>query len=83
MTDLIKISFAARALEVTPKTIYNWINDGSLSMPVDGYVSRTEVFLVYKEKIAKRQETSKWMLLNRVTRDKNGRFVELPPDPAG
>ncbi len=88
---LVKIAFAARALEVTPKTIYNWIEQGLLEMPEKGYVDKNEVYKVYEEQIAKRSELSKRLALNGIGRDRRGRFIplggtrftmpELPKDP--
>lgn len=88
---LVKISFAARALEVTPKTIYNWIEQGLLEMPEKGFVDKEAVYKVYEEQIAKRSELSRKLALNGIGRDERGRFItlgrpklwraELPKDP--
>jgi predicted site-specific integrase-resolvase len=74
---LVKIAFAARALEVTPKTIYNWIEQGLLEMPEKGYVDKNEVYKVYEEQIAKRSELSKRLAINGIGRDRQGRFIPL------
>ena len=66
---LIKIELAAKWLEVSPKTIHNWIEDGLLEMPEKGKVRRADVERVHSEKIMKRSS---------IDRDKNGRFVIFP-----
>ena len=91
MNNLVKVAFAAKSLEVTPKTIYNWIEKGLLTMPESGYVDRDEVYKVYEEQILKRSDLSKRLALHGIGRDQRGRFIslgkprlwnpELPKDP--
>lgn len=77
---LIKIELAAKWLEVTPKTIYNWIEEGALEMPEKGMVRRGDVSKVHEQKILKRSDRAKLFSLG-FTRDDKGRFLKLPKDP--
>lgn len=64
----IKISLAAKYLEVTPKTIYNWIEDGTLKKTRPGYVLKSDL---EKAKIIKSEErvnTSRRIALSQVKR---------------
>jgi hypothetical protein len=79
-SNLIKIALAAKWLEVTPKTIYNWIEDGLLSMPEKGKVRRDEVELVHKQQIMARSNAARMVALG-IGRDSMGRFIDLPKDP--
>jgi predicted site-specific integrase-resolvase len=77
---LIKIELAAKWLEVSPKTIYNWIEEGLLEMPEKGKVRRGEVYGVHQQQIMKRSSISKMLSLG-IGRDEKGRFINLPKDP--
>jgi len=77
--SLIKIELAAKWLEVTPKTIYNWIEEGALEMPEKGMVRRGDVEKVHKDKILKRSDRAR-LLAFGIIRDKNGRFIKLEKD---
>jgi transposase len=77
---LIKIELAAKWLEITPKTIYNWIEEGLLEMPEKGKVRRGDVSKVHEQKILKRSDRGKLLSLG-ITRDRQGRFIKLPKDP--
>lgn len=80
LNGLVKIELAAKWLEVTPKTIYNWIEEGILDMPEKGKVRRNEVQDVHKMKIMSRSSSSRLKALG-IGRDEKGRFVNLPKDP--
>ena len=80
LNSLIKISLAAKWLEVTQKTIYNWIEDGLLEMPEKGKVRRGDVETVHKKQIMLRSNISKMKALG-IGRDEKGRFIYLPKDP--
>jgi hypothetical protein len=80
LNSLIKISLAAKWLEVTQKTIYNWIEDGLLEMPEKGKVRRGDVETVHKKQIMLRSSISKMKALG-IGRDEKGRFIDLPKDP--
>jgi len=80
MSKPIKISLAAKWLEVTPKTIYNWIEAGLLSMPEKGKVRRDEVEKVHKQVIMARANNARMIALG-IGRDEVGRFINLPKDP--
>lgn len=77
---LIKISLAAKWLDVSEKTIYNWIEADLLSMPEKGKVRRGEVEKVHKEQVMKRSTISRMNSLG-IGRDEKGRFIDLPKDP--
>lgn len=76
---LIKIEIAAKWLEVTPKTIYNWIEDGLLEMPEKGKVRRADVERVHKQQIMVRSANAKLRALG-IGRDEKGRFIDLRKD---
>lgn len=80
MNHLIKIELAAKWLEVTPKTIYNWIEDGLLSMPEKGKVRRDEVEQVHNQQVMARSNAARMRALG-IGRDAIGRFIDLPKDP--
>jgi len=80
LNSLIKISLAAKWLEVTQKTIYNWIEIGLLEMPEKGKVRRGDVETVHKKQIMLRSNISKMKALG-IGRDEKGRFIDLPKDP--
>ena len=63
---LIKIEIAAKWLEVTPKTIYNWIEDGLLEMPEKGKVRRADVERVHKQQIMVRLANAKIRALGSI-----------------
>ena len=54
---MIKIPLAAKALDVSCKTLYNWIEDGTLKLAHPGYVHMSEV---RRARIKKMNEKSEW-----------------------
>lgn len=76
MDHPIKITVAADEIGVSHKTVYNWIEDGSLPLASRGYVYLAEVKRVKEQKQENRtrlsRENTKWLL-----RDGNGRFKLL------
>lgn len=80
MSKPIKISLAAKWLDVSQKTIYNWIENGLLEMPEKGKVRRGDVEIVHKKQIMLRSTIAKMKVLG-VGRDSMGRFIDLPKDP--
>lgn len=76
---LIKIDLAAKWLEVTPKTIYNWIESGLLEMPEKGKVRRADVERVHQQQVMLRSANSRMKALG-IGRDEKGRFIYLPKD---
>ena len=84
INGLVKISLAAKWLEVTPKTIYNWIEDGLLEMPEKGKVRRSDVERVHKQQVMVRSAAARMKALG-IGRDEKGRFIDLlndlPKDP--
>jgi hypothetical protein len=72
----IKIALAAEKLEVTPKTIYNWIANELLGTTSPGYVMLSAAKKA--KAMAEHQKTaSSQMRLLNITRDERGRFVFL------
>lgn len=69
----IKIQSAAKAIGITHKTLYNWIDDGHLQTVSPGYVLMSEV-----EKTSLRLKTANLDTKRKVSilkpRDHNGRF---------
>jgi transposase len=84
INGLVKINLAAKWLEITPKTIYNWIEDGLLEMPEKGKVRRSEVERVHRQQILSRSIAARMKALG-IGRDNRGRFIDLrkdlPKDP--
>lgn len=54
---MIKIRLAAKALEVSYKTLYNWIEDGTLRLAHPGYVLMSEA---RRAKIRKMNDRTEW-----------------------
>jgi transposase len=79
--DWIKISAMAKELNLSHKTIYNWINQQLLFTPKPGYVSRAEAYATSLRMKVLRQTQSKALMSAGVSRDPNGRFTS-PPDIA-
>lgn len=75
---MVKIALAARAIDVSYKTLYNWIEDGTLKLAHPGYVRMSEV---HRAKIRKMNERSEWGKLRSgmFFRD-NGKFKLLNGD---
>jgi excisionase family DNA binding protein len=71
----IKISLAARLMGVTPKTIYNWISDGTLKKVRPGYVLREDLEFAASSKVQKRRDMSKRRASFDIKRDRTGRFI--------
>jgi hypothetical protein len=74
MTDWCKISLIAKDLEVTDKTIYNWIADGKLKMMRPGFVSQLDAYEVWLQQKAARSIFSQEMARKGIIRDSIGRF---------
>jgi excisionase family DNA binding protein len=79
--SIVKISFAAKELGVSSKTIYNWITDGKLTMPKSGYVSLAQAETVWIKQQLLRRELSFFMSQGTI-RDAYGRFIEANPKEA-
>ena len=77
---LIKIALAAKWLDVSEKTIYNWIESGLLEMPEKGKVRRGDVETIHKKQIMSRSTMARMKALG-IGRDEKGRFIDLPKDP--
>jgi len=71
--DWTKIPLMAKELEVSTKTIYNWISVGKLFMPRPGYVSRAEAYEVWLHQKSLRSFQSYFMSKGTI-RDAFGRF---------
>jgi predicted site-specific integrase-resolvase len=70
---MTKIVVAADEVGVTYKTIYNWIEDGSLKLAHPGFVFMSEVRKVWIQKQNIKSETSR-TISSKFTRDDRGRF---------
>lgn len=70
---MIKIANAAEEVGVSVKTVYNWIEDGSLKLAHPGFVFLSDVRRVQLFKLNRRVELSKDMS-DRFTRDDRGKF---------
>ena len=79
INGLVKIEIAAKWLDVTPKTIYNWIEAGFLEMPEKGKVRRSEVERVHKQQVMSRSASARMKALG-IGRDEKGRFIDLRKD---
>ena len=73
--SMVKIVVAAETVGVSYKTLYNWIEDGSLKLAHPGYVYLSEVRQVL---LKKRNTISEWAKINsgRFFRE-NGKFKLL------
>jgi hypothetical protein len=82
MQKMTKIAVAAEYFELSHKTLYNWIQDGSLKLAKPGYVYLWEVELVQirkqEHKSAIGREHSRFF-----TRDERGRFKLLSGEHNG
>lgn len=76
MQKMTKITVAANILGITYKTIYNWIEDGSLKLAHPGYVYLWEAELVQLRKREEKIAIGKAHSLN-FTRDEKGKFKLL------
>jgi hypothetical protein len=74
MTDWCKISLIAKDLEVTDKTIYNWIADGKLKMMRPGFVSQLDAYEVWIQQRVDKSIFSQEMARKGIIRDSIGRF---------
>jgi hypothetical protein len=54
---MIKIALAAKTLDMSYKTLYNWIEDGTLKLAHPGYVRMSDV---HRARIKKMNERSEW-----------------------
>jgi predicted site-specific integrase-resolvase len=71
----IKIVLAARLMGVTPKTIYNWISDGTLKKVRPGYVLKSDLEYAASSKVQKRRAMSRRRASSEMKRDRLGRFI--------
>jgi predicted site-specific integrase-resolvase len=73
---MVKITVAADEVGVSYKTLYNWIEDGSLPLAHPGYVRMSDV---HRAMMIKQNTKSNWSRKNAsyVARDVNGRFKLL------
>lgn len=76
MDKMVKIKIAASVLGISYKTIYNWLEDGSLKLAHPGYVYLRDVELVQLTKKQEKLEHSRAHSM-RFTRDEAGRFKLL------
>jgi excisionase family DNA binding protein len=76
MDKMIKIKIAASMLGVSYKTIYNWLEDGSLKLAHPGYVYLKDVEFVQIKKKQEKFDKSQAHSM-RFTRDEKGRFKLL------
>lgn len=74
--SMVKIVVAAESVGVTYKTIYNWLEDGSLKLAHPGFVFLSDVRKVWIQKQNIKSETSRTVSSN-FTRDDRGRFKLL------
>lgn len=79
--DEIKISLAARLMGVTPKTIYNWISDGTLKKVRPGYVLKSDLEYAASSKVQKRRAMAKRRASFEIKRDRLGRFIPSGSQP--
>jgi excisionase family DNA binding protein len=75
LDDSVKIGPLADEMGITPKTIYNWINDGRLEMVKPGFVSRISTWAVMMHMQEKRTNLSHIMSAYGIKRDAYGRFI--------
>lgn len=73
---MVKILIAADSVGVTYKTIYNWLEDGSLKLAHPGFVYMSDVRRVWIQKQNIKSETSR-TVSSMFTRDDRGRFKLL------
>lgn len=71
---MIKIHLAAKELDLSYKTLYNWIEDGTLKLAHPGFVHLSEVNRAIVKKQNIKSEQSKSTLMQKFTRDEKGRF---------
>jgi hypothetical protein len=80
LNDLVRIGPLAEEMGITPKTIYNWINDGRLEMKKPGCVSRIDTWAVLMHMQEKRTNLSHIMSAYGIKRDAYGRFISEPDE---
>lgn len=71
--DWSKIPLVAKELDVSVKTIYNWISAGKLFMPRPGYVSQLEAYEVWLHQKSMRSFQS-YFMSQGIIRDSYGRW---------
>ena len=69
----LKIAIAAKQLDVSTKTIYNWIEHGYLETVSPGYVRLGDVIRAQKWAEKAKSETAR-TTTKSILRDRNGRF---------
>lgn len=82
MQKMTKIAVAAEHFGLSYKTLYNWIEDGSLKLAHPGYVYLWEVELVQIRKQEQKSEVGKKHSKD-FTRDERGRFKLLSGEHNG
>jgi hypothetical protein len=78
--SVVKITVAADNLGVTYKTIYNWLEDGSLKLVHPGFVDLLEARQVWIKKQSVKSSVSK-ITMASITRDEYGRFKTVDESP--
>jgi predicted site-specific integrase-resolvase len=73
---MVKIIVAADEVGVTYKTIYNWLEEGTLKLAHPGFVFMSEVRKVLVQKQNTRVDISR-AISSKFTRDDYGRFKLL------
>jgi predicted site-specific integrase-resolvase len=73
---MVKIIIAADEVGVAYKTIYNWLEEGSLKLAHPGFVFMSEVRKVWIQKQNTRADISR-TISSKFTRDDRGRFKLL------
>ena len=71
--QILKIAIAAKQLDVTVKTIYNWIENEYLQTTSPGYVRLGDVIRAQKRAEKAKSETAR-ATIKTIFRDDNGRF---------
>ena len=79
--QMVKITVAAEALDVSYKTLYNWIEDGTLELAHPGFVYLSEARRAKIKKINMKSEWSKEQS-SRFFRE-NGKFKLLSGEHNG
>jgi transposase len=72
----LKIAIAAKQIDVSVKTIYNWIENGYLETSSPGYVRLGDVIRAQKWAEKAKSESAR-ATIKTIFRDKDGRFTIL------
>jgi IS30 family transposase len=71
--QILKIAIAAKQIDVTVKTIYNWVENGYLETVSPGYVRLGDVIRAQKWAEKAKSESAR-ATIKTIFRDRNGRF---------